>query len=370
MAISASEGLRILAYARTTFGTDDDALVRAFRRQGCSVSVLDDEQVLFPRWSSPELWLLRRLLRPRLVRETSKLLLCMADAIEPHFVFVFKGQGVTRTTVERLKARGCIVALFHPDVSFLTHGPALVEAIGAYDWVFTTKTFNPGILRQVFGVNHVSYLPSFYDPDLHRPVTLGAEDRHRHECDVGLVANHSPKKEEMVGALVELRPSLRVRVWGNGWERVRGSSLRRAITGRPLYGQESVKAICAAAINLGLLTERQTGSPSGDLTTARTFQIPASGGFLLHEDNEELRQFLDPETDCGSFVGVAGLCEAVDKHLNWPEERLRRANSGRNRVLRDGHASDDRVLAILKKVEELRTAHPVSSQYYASVSQP
>lgn len=352
-------GLRILAYARSSFGTDDDALVRAFRRRGCSVTTLDDEYVLFPRWRSRKLWFLRRLLRSSLVRETSEMFLRMADVIEPHLVFVFKGQGVGRSAVERLKARGCIAVLFHPDASFFSHGPVLAAALESYDWVFTTKALNLEFLR-TRGVGQVSYLPSFYDPDLHRPTDLTPEDQRRHGCDVCLIANHSPKKEAWVAALAESRPSFRIRVWGSGWGHVKSLPLRRAVTGMPLYGTEAVKAIRAAAINLGLLVERQPGSPSGDLTTARTFQIPASGGFMLHEDNEELRRFLDPEHDCASFVDIEELRDAVDMYLRWPGERHRRADSGRNRILRDGHASDDRVLAILEKVGALREAHQVS----------
>ena len=30
------------------------------------------------------------------------------------------------------------------------------------------------------------------------------------------------------------------------------------------------------------------GSSEGDRTTTRTFEIPASGGFMLHERNEEV----------------------------------------------------------------------------------
>jgi hypothetical protein len=290
----------------------------------------------------------------------------MADAIEPHLVFVFKGQGVTRATVERLKARGCIVVLFHPDTSFLAHGPVLAEALDSYDWVFTTKAFNLEFLH-ARGVGQVSYLPSFYDPDLHRPIELSPDDQRRHGCDVCLIANHSPKKEDLIAAIAESLSSIRIRVWGAGWGHVRTPALGRAVTGMSLYGPEAVKAICAAAINLGLLVERQPGSPSGDLTTARTFQIPATGGFMLHEDNEELREFLDPEHDCASFVGNDGLIDAVDRYLRCPQERLRRADSGRNRILRDGHASDDRVLAILGKVETLREVRQGSREGVSSL---
>ena len=52
-----------------------------------------------------------------------------------------------------------------------------------------------------------------------------------------------------------------------------------------LYADRLAAAVCAAKVNLGIMgiTEAMT-----DLTSTRTYEIPACGGFMLHERNDEV----------------------------------------------------------------------------------
>jgi hypothetical protein len=49
----------------------------------------------------------------------------------------------------------------------------------------------------------------------------------------------------------------------------------------------------------------RNGTQSGDLTTARTWQIPASGGFMLHEDSQELRASFEANVEVGVFTNAS-----------------------------------------------------------------
>jgi len=53
--------------------------------------------------------------------------------------------------------------------------------------------------------------------------------------------------------------------------------------GRGAYGDELAIVYCCSRINLGLVSESGGGTSQGDETTARTWQIPAAGAFMIHE---------------------------------------------------------------------------------------
>jgi spore maturation protein CgeB len=97
--------------------------------------------------------------------------------------------------------------------------------------------------------------------------------------------------------------------------------VRRCWQGRGAWGDEIAAIYACSKINLGLLSEAGTGTTSGDLTTARTWQIPASGGFLLHEDTHELRQAFAVNVEVGVFTGAQDIATAVSHWLQHPELR-------------------------------------------------
>ena len=93
------------------------------------------------------------------------------------------------------------------------------------------------------------------------------------------------------------------------WERA-GARLARWVEAREVLGAEYAKAIRLSKVNLGILSEVRKGASSGDLITARTFHIPACGGFMLHERTAEVAQFFTEGAECGMFAGAE---EMIDK---------------------------------------------------------
>lgn len=58
-----------------------------------------------------------------------------------------------------------------------------------------------------------------------------------------------------------------------------------------------------------------------DLTSARTFEIPACKGFMLHIDNEEVRGLFTPGEEIDVFNDVDELCAKIESYLAHDEER-------------------------------------------------
>lgn len=345
-------GMRILAVSALWQGANDHAFVRAFRRAGHSVSVVSEDMYLLPDLRSRGMRALRRLARPMLVRELNAALVAEAETLRPDLFFVFKGVHVRGETVRALRRLGAVAVNFYPDVSFTAHGPYIPEALPHYDCIFSTKSFGIADMRRVLGVENVRFLPHGFDPETHVPTPLGATDIERYGADVSFIGTWSPKKEALLRRIRETLPEVRLRVWGGLWDNA-APGLSDVLMGHPVIGTEYAKAIGASAINLAILSESRRDSSSGDVTTSRTFHIPASGGFMLHERNDEALSYFAEGEECAYFGDSDEMLAKIAHYLANPEERRRIAAGGRARCLSSDYSIDSRARAILARYEEL-----------------
>ena len=107
-----------------------------------------------------------------------------------------------------------------------------------------------------------------------------------------------------------------------GWtERCESAEVRRFIKGFPLLGERYPRAIQSARINLALMNGPVVGASSADLTTSRTYTIPATGGFMLHERNPEILKIYKEHEEIACFDCVEELAETIDYYLMHPVER-------------------------------------------------
>jgi spore maturation protein CgeB len=220
-----------------------------------------------------------------------------------------------------------------------------------YDWILTTKSYGVADLARELGVVRASFLPHCYDPETHFPALLDVEEARLYGCDSAFVGSWSPKKEQLLRIARERLPRLAMKIWGNGWERA--TTLAGATMRRPVLGREYAKAIAGAKIDIALLTHAMGEASSGDLTTTRTFEIPAIGGFMLHERTAEAQSLFAEGRDCAMFGDGAELAEKIAYYLARPQERLAIARVGHARCLADGHSADDRAASVIAKAREL-----------------
>jgi glycosyltransferase involved in cell wall biosynthesis len=348
------EPLRILTVSELWPGSNGYAYVRAFRRAGHSVWVVPSERVVPSAWTSVPLRVLRRLLEPALVREYNRLLVEEARRLKPHLFFVFKGRWVTPQALRAIREFGAVMINLYPDVSFMAHGSYLPKALPLYDWIFQTKTFGLEDLRRHLQVTNASFLPHSFDPEVHRPVALDEYDRRVYECDVSFVGTWSPKKQRFLEHVARELPAADLRVWGEQWEKAQQSVVCDRWQGRGTHGVEYAKALVASKINLAILSEARTGASSGDLTTSRTFQIPATGAFMLHERTAELAQYFTEGDECGCFDAPDELVNKIKHYLAHAGERRRLAAAGHERALQSGYSVDNQAQSVLDKFAALR----------------
>ncbi len=346
--------MRILALSHAWLGANDLSFVSAFRRAGHSVTVVSDDVYYPTGWKHPALRALRRLIGHLAVADYNAEVVRQAQSLRPDLLFVFKGSFVKAETIEAVRRTGAVAIDFYPDIGFEEHGPEVYAVLKRCDWVFTTKSFH---LDQARGsdLQRLSFVPHGFDPEVHAPVPLDGIDREKYACDAAFIGTWTKKKEDLLRALAGALPDLRLRIWGNGWGTA-APGLEREIMGGAVTGREYAKAIAAADVCIALLIEPRLGMPLGDQTTARTFEIPAVGAFMLHERTAEAQGYFAEGIDCAMFEGAEELAAKVAYYLAHPEERRRIAEAGHRRCLSSGYSVDDRVATILAKVEEIRAA--------------
>jgi spore maturation protein CgeB len=344
--------LRILAVAETWQGSNAYAFVRAFRRAGHSVSVLADEWFAASGLQSRPMRAAKRLFWPLILREFTRAALCETEIFRPQLLFSFKGIMVSPEAIRAVQARGGVAINFWPDTSFVDHGRTATQALPCYDWIFTTKSFGPADLRSRLGIQSASFLAHGFDPETHRPTAMDEQDAVLYGCDASFVGTWSPKKESLLRELAGSIPDLDLKSWGSQWERA-GWIVRSRASGHPVFGAEYAKAIGASKINIAILFEGNANAASGDRLTSRSFHIPATGGFMLHERSEEIQAHFEEDRDCAMFGCAEELADKVRFYLAHEAARVRIAAAGHARAHSSGYSVDDRARTVLAKARAL-----------------
>jgi spore maturation protein CgeB len=342
---------RILFVGPQWHGSDSAGLARSFRRLGNIVQVVDPD-VYFPSGGSSLLKLVRRCFLRLFIKEMNSEILRAARVFQPELLVVFKGGKVVPQTLERLKFMGVYLTLFYPDVSVFCHGPYIPKCMPLYDWIFTAKSFGVGDLRESLGISRAECLLHGYDSDVHHPFSISSGQFESWESDASFIGTWSPRKEAFLAEVASKLQNVRLRIWGTQWERASEKCLQQAIEPGPIYGDLYSLAVLCSRINIGLLSEIREGSSSGDQSTARTFQIPAIGGFMLHERTEEFLTLFREGEEAACFETPAELVEKISHYLNHEEKREEVRLAGHRRCV-DAYSLDKRAQRILDHYDAL-----------------
>jgi spore maturation protein CgeB len=351
--------IRILFLGENWYGSCARACCYALRRLGCDVTDID-VQTIIPQWRQRSNRGIVRLLRPRIIREYNQLILDSASQLRPDILLAFKGTLVESRTLDSLRQSQVALYNYYPDTSPTAHDHLLTESIRNYDCVFYTKKFwtlnPPKILTDL----PITFLPHGYDPDVHKPLPLDDQDLAHYGHDLTVVASHTPYKEMLLSQLLGRRPNLDLHIYGSRWETSRSPELQPHIPGFPIYGSQYAKAIRAARICLGIMSGKVDGVNQGDETTTRSFEIPACGGFMLHERTPELLELYDEDREVACFSSVEELASKIAYYLAHPEERYAIARAGHARCV-PAYSYDSRMKEILSYYEQNATTQVKSA---------
>jgi spore maturation protein CgeB len=211
------------------------------------------------------------------------------------------------------------------------HAGSSPEAYARYDQIITTKSYHLDHLRDTYGAERTGFVHHGYAPQVHAR-------RHHGEVpyrwDISHIGNFSPYKFEYMLAVAQAFSDRKIAVIGNGWAGpAQGTALAPHVLGYPLVGDYFARAIEESRINVAM--HHGPVPPDGwqDVTSTRTFESPASGGFMLHIDNDEVRSLFVPGEEIDVFADAASLCERIGHHLEHGDARRRIALAGHARCV-------------------------------------
>lgn len=337
--------MKILCVGPLWRGSDAGGIFKAFVRQGALIEIVDEYYHIPLNAYSLNTKIVAKGFRKLFLKDFNQEILRSSVKFEPDLVLVYKGAFVYPETLVFLKNKNIPLYNFYPDVSFHTHGKYLIKTLGLYDKIFTTKTFGVKDLNKQLNYNNAVFIPHGYDPEIHRPI----EEKNipkNYFCDLSFIGTYSPKKEKVLSQIVQNNPSIKVLIWGEQWEKAKEKILQKSIMHKSILGDLYAAGISASKINLAILSEQAIGSSSGDLTTSRTFTIPGTGGFMLHERNEESIKFFNESSEAAFFSSITELHEKIRYYLSEEKERVQIAKAGKIRAQKD-HSLDERAKIIL-----------------------
>jgi spore maturation protein CgeB len=234
-------------------------------------------------------------------------------------VLFAKGVGANRDLLARLSARGCRTVCWYPDRDF-DHANVYPEAFADFDLFVTTKVHQLQYLRAIRRERPTVLIEHGWSPGVHWRLDppMAPADR---PFDLIFIGNFSPYKQKWLEDLVELIPDIRLAVAGHGWPECGAKFPTHVAVGGALIGDSMSRAIGHARIAIAV--HHGPGGRHGwqDDVSARTFEIPACGTFMLHIDNPHVRTLFDVPGEIDVFATADELAAKVTHYLANPDER-------------------------------------------------
>lgn len=299
-------------------GASERAIAQGLRNLGRNVqevALLDH----FLRSPSLAMRLAGRLLTPFSRRAYNAEIVRAAGTIGDGLFMTVRGSYVVAETLAALRAMGVKSALYYPDVDF--EDAVDLDAVRDFDLVFTTKSYHAAFLDRLRGPGRSFHVSHGYSPAVHRPhrERVGEED---YLYDVVFVGNADRHKADWLAQLRRAIPDRRMAIVGERWDLFApGTALETChLTGR-IAGDLMAEIVQRSRINVAVHAWPESPHGWRDTVSTRTFEIPACKGFMLHEDNGEVRTLFDVGAEIDVFGDAADLSAKVIHYLDEPDRR-------------------------------------------------
>ena len=348
-------GLNVLFVGQMVPGARTHQRAAAFQRLGCDVTIVETNRPGGSYEDAPGLSdrIRHRLRRPADKGHANSSIRSLASAAEFDIAWFERAVEISASTLKMLKASLPEIKLVwyaEDDMMNPVHRSRYVEeCIPLYDLWVTTKSLNCRA-RELpsLGARKTLFVNNSYDPTLHVPGAAPQVEGDDWESDVSFVGTFEKPRADSLLHLA--RNGLSVRVWGNGWGNMAKAHPNLKIEDRPVYDADYARAVAGSKINLCFLRKGNR-----DLQTCRSIEIPAMGGFMIHERNPEIGALLAEGEDVVYFSSDAELLDAMRKWLPDEPGRRRIAHQGFETVTTGGFRHEDRLLQTMDALQEEET---------------
>ncbi|MBN1502653.1 glycosyltransferase [Candidatus Woesearchaeota archaeon] len=257
------------------------------------------------------------------------------------FVLVNKGETLLPGTVTNISSRGITTVNWNPDEPFgKLQSFNKIRNIEEYDAFFT---YDKQYVKELKEVNPHSYhLPPGADPNGVYKEQIPLKKR-KYSADVCLVGTAYANRVELLKQLKKYQ----VKVAGPGWYKAPDRIAKRALPFVDIY--QMVQLFNKSKIVLNPYGQ----SKHFIVPNPRTFEIPATRSFQLTDMPREVKHYFRPKKEIVVYNGKDEFKELVDYYLEHDEERVKIAQAGYERVIKE-HTMKHRIqklLGIVKRLE-------------------
>ncbi len=270
----------------------------------------------------------------------------LVSECSPDIAVITGGHRITAPTIEWLKKRGVITALWTIDPP--RHFQPILESAPAYDHLFCQGTEAIEIFDQA-GISGAHWLPMACDPASHHPVRLSDSDKERYAHDLTFVGSFYPLRAELFEHLAPFDFA----IWGPGWDNLeQGSPLRTAVRGTHTLPSEWLKIYSSSKIVLATHYQDPEKRFPVYQASPRVFEAMACGAFVLSDDQRDVLSLFNSGRELVCFSSAADLVEKVRYYLDHADELRRIAERGREAVLKHHtyvHRIEELVSIVLRR---------------------
>ena len=263
-------------------------------------------------------------------------------------VWIDKGVWIYPKTVAMLRAKSerRIAVHYTPDPQIVFHRSRhFVSAIPQYSVIVTTKKYELDHLKS-YGAKEIMLVLQGYN-ERFAPKSPTEEERTELRSDICFIGHCERHYAARVKAARDAGPS--VAVWGPGWPRHARfhAWARPVVRGEGIWGDRYPLALAYSKIALGLVSKWIP-----ETTTTRTFEIPATGVFMLAERNPDHLALFDEGKEAEFFGSDDELHDKIRFYLRHDAARIRIAAAGRGRCLKSGYSDEHQLGRVIRWLRE------------------
>lgn len=283
------------------------------------------------------------------IRELNRALVARAGEGGFDTVWIDKGVWLYPETLNVLReaAHRRFTVHYTPDPQITFHRSRhFFKCLPIYDLVVTTKAFEVEAYRQL-GAREVELVLQGYGTQFVPSSDGDALDPalQSEVCFIGHCERHYADRVVAATACTE-----RMVVWGPGWPRYARCRFwaRKVVQGNGIWGNDYPRALRSTKIALGLLSKL-----IAETSTTRTFEIPATGTFMLAERNDEHLSLFEEGKEAEYFESDDELCDKLRFYLANDTTRRAIAHAGRERCLKSGYSDEHQLRRVLERIAKL-----------------
>lgn len=307
------------------------SFVRAFKKLGYETESFNTKASYIPGVSK-NYYLMNRFERFFSLNRMNHLLATLTKKNSFDLVFFMKPDVIKPATLHRIREHTGKMISFYPDNPFVVwNGNSNADVLAGLPVFDNYLMWSLGLIDPLYaaGAKQVTYFPFGFDAGYLGP---RVETPSTHTFDTCFMGTWEPDRAQWLEELVKRMPEIRLGVWGNLWDEHLSvdSPVRAFLQGPAHYGKKMLEAFASSAIILNFIRQQNRGSHN-----MRTFEVPASGAFLLTERTYEQAEYLFTENESiACFSTPDELAEKIRYFLKNTEERKRIAHAGFERAQR------------------------------------